>query len=69
MVKEKLGKEVEERAFLWQVLLHLAILCQLLLIFICVSSIHRMSAIMVRTLSSVGGITVQHLNERFHSAC
>lgn len=60
---------MEEAAFLWQVLLHLAILRQLLLIFICLSSVHRMSAIMVRALSRVVGIIVQHLNERFHSAC
>lgn len=69
MVKGKLRKKVEEPAFLWQVLLYLAILHHLLLIFICVSSIHRLSAIMVRTLGSVVGIIVQHLNERFHSAC
>lgn len=60
---------MEEPAFLWQVLLHLAILYQLLLVFICLSSSHRMSAIMMRTLRSVVGIIVQHLNERFHSAC
>lgn len=69
MVKGKLGKKVEKPAFLWQVLFHLAFLHQLLLIFICLSSICRMSAIMMRTLSSVVGIAVQHLNERFHSAC
>lgn len=71
--KRKTGKSSWKRrrnlpSSLLSASLHLAVLHESLWVLICLFSVDRISTIMVRELSCVVGIIVQHMNKRFHSA-